>query len=73
MANKLISQENSILFEKSRLSQGQTSAADCSNNITQKERIPVVAAANTSLNTDPRSGSIIKLDKNNLKIKYVTE
>lgn len=72
MANKLISQENSILFEKSRLSQGQTSAADCSNNITQKERIPVVAA-NTSLNTDPRSGSIIKLDKNNLKIKYVTE
>lgn len=50
--------------------------ADGSNNITQKERIQIAATNNSSnpnLITDTRSGSIIKLDKNNLKIKYVTE
>lgn len=73
IANKLISQENSIVFEKSRPSQGQTIVVDGNNNSHRDRQHVAVNTSNISNNIEPRSGSILKIDKNNLKIKYVTE
>lgn len=72
IANKLISQENSIVFENQRLSYGHNSVADASNNVTQKQGMLQVPQS-TATNIEPKSGNILKLDRSSLKIKYVTE